>query len=100
MSCEEALEFIRKIQNAEMIDAEAEKDLRDLGFTIPIAVSIVRQINDYVAYHTSMGADPDIWNTNNEESGPNEDPDPLGNQRGGRRSRKGKKQRRRTRRRN
>jgi hypothetical protein len=70
-----------------MIDAEAEKDLRDLGFTIPIAVSIVRQINDYVAYHTSKAAN-------------SEDPGPTGNEGGGRRSRKGKKQRRRTRRRN
>ena len=97
MSCEEALEFIRKIRIAIMIDSEAENELRALGFSITNATRIVKQINDYVAYHNSKGADPDIWNTHNENVISTR---PPGNEGGGRRSRKSKKQRRRTRRRN
>jgi len=93
MSCEEVLEFIRKIRNGSTIISEAENILRtEKGFIEADANNLVKQIIDYDKYHRDLGQAEDTWNLNNEEPGP------PGNEGGGRRSRKGKKQRRRTRR--
>ena len=94
MSCEEVLEFIRKIRTGSTMISEAEYILRtEKEFTKDEAKDLVKQIADYDKYHRDLGQAENVWNSNNEEPGP------PGNEGGGRRSRKSKKQRRRTRRR-
>ena len=67
MSCEEVLEFIRKIRNGSTIISEAENILRtEKGFIEADANNLVKQIIDYDKYHRDLGQAEDTWNLNNE----------------------------------